>query len=167
VVVEVGVETVPGVAPKFNAPGLGLKRVGELIAAGIDRIEIHSRGAASREQGDIMLKARRDAALKVAESLFAAEDAIDAALARAAELNAAIVTARTDANLSAMVGHDAFEMAASAFAALARARCDIIESHKRLDEAKTQIGLRVMSVGELGKPPVEGHQKSTHLQAVA
>jgi hypothetical protein len=115
-----------------------------------------------------MLKARRDAAMKVAESLFAAEDAIDAALARAAELNAAIVTARRDANLSAMVGHDAFEMTASAFAALARARCDIIESHKRLDEAKTQIGLRVMSVGELGKPPAEaGHQKSSHLQAVA
>jgi hypothetical protein len=114
-----------------------------------------------------MLKARRDAAMKVAESLFAAEDAIDAALARAAELNAAIVTARKDANLSAMVGHDAFEMAASAFAALARARCDIIESHKRLDEAKVQIGLRVMSVGELGKPPVEGRLTSAHLQAVA
>jgi len=94
-----------------------------------------------------MLKARRDAAMKVAQSLFAAEDAIDAALARAAELNAAIVTARSDANLSAIVGHDAFELTASAFAALARARCDIIESHKRLDEAKTQIGLRVMSVG--------------------
>lgn len=115
-----------------------------------------------------MLKARRDAAMKVAGSLFAAEDAIDAALARAAELSAAIVTARSDANLSAMVGHDAFEKAASAFAALARARCDIIESHRMLDEAKTQIGLRVMSVGELGKPPAPtGHQKSSHLQAVA
>ncbi|HEX8379717.1 MAG TPA: hypothetical protein VF619_04090 [Allosphingosinicella sp.] len=114
-----------------------------------------------------MLKERRDAAMKVAESLFAAEDAIDTALARAAELNAAIVTARKDANLSAMVGQDAFEMAASAFAALARARGDIIESHKRLDEAKTQIGLRVMSVGELGKPPTAGRRDSSHLQAVA
>lgn len=115
-----------------------------------------------------MLKARRDATLKVAKSLFAAEDAIDAALARAAELSAAIVTARSEANLSPMVGHDAFEKAASAFAALARARCDIIESHRRLDEAKTQIGLRVMSVGELGKPPeTTGQQTASHLQAVA
>lgn len=114
-----------------------------------------------------MLKARRDAAMKVAGSLFAAEDAIDAALARTAELSAAIVTARKEANLSAIVGHDAFEMASSAFAALARARCDIIETHKRLDEAKVQIGLRVMSVGELGKPPTEGRQNSAHLQAVA
>ncbi|MEA3065498.1 MAG: hypothetical protein QOJ27_1950 [Sphingomonadales bacterium] len=113
-----------------------------------------------------MLKARRDAATKVAQSLFAAEDAIDAALARAAELNAAIVTARTDANLSAMVGQDAFEMAASAFASLARARCDIIESHRRLSETKVQIGLRIMSVGELGKPPA-AHQDTPHLQAVA
>ena len=166
-VVVAGVEAVPGVAP-ISTPRASDLNAGELIAAGTDRTEIHSRGTASREQGDIMLKARRDAAMKVAQSLFAAEDAIDSALARAAELSAAIVTARSDANLSAMVGHDAFEMAASAFAALARARCDIIESHKRLDEAKTQIGLRVMSVGELGKPPsINGLQNSSHLQAVA
>ncbi|HEX2764372.1 MAG TPA: hypothetical protein VHM92_11110, partial [Allosphingosinicella sp.] len=73
-----------------------------------------------------MLKQRRDAAMKVAESLFAAEEAIDAALARAAELNGALVTARTDAKLSALVGQDAFEVSASAFAALARARADIV-----------------------------------------
>jgi hypothetical protein len=113
-----------------------------------------------------MLKARQDAAIKVAQSLFAAEDAIDAALARAAELSSAIVTARSDANLSALVGQDAFEMAASSFAALARARCDIVEAHKRLSETKVQIGLRVMSVGELGKPP-SAHRDASHLQAVA
>ena len=54
-----------------------------------------------------MLKQRRDAAMKVAESLFAAEEAIDAALARTAELNSKMVTARTDASLSALVGQDA------------------------------------------------------------
>lgn len=113
-----------------------------------------------------MLKQRRDAAMKVAESLFAAEEAIDAALARTAELSATIVTARTGANLSAMVGHDAFQVAASAFAALARARCDIIETHQRLDEAKTQIGLRTMSVGDFGPKPT-GLSGTSHLTAVA
>jgi hypothetical protein len=113
-----------------------------------------------------MFKERRAAAVKVAESLFAAEEAIDAALARAAELNAALVTARTEANLSALVGQDAFEMTASSFAALARARSDIVEAHKRLSEAKVQVGLRIMSVGELGKPPV-AHQDAPRLQAVA
>jgi hypothetical protein len=100
-----------------------------------------------------MLRKRRDAAMKVADRLFAAEEAIDAALARAAELNGTLVTARTEAELSALVGQDAFEVAASTFAALARARSDIVETHKRLSEAKIQVGLRVVAIGdELPKP---------------
>jgi len=112
-----------------------------------------------------MLKQRRQAAIKVAESLFAAEEAIDAALARAAELNGAMVTARTEAELSALVGQEAFESAAAAFAALVRARCDIVETHKRLSEAKIQIGLRTIAIGDLGKPPKE-RGDGRHLQAV-
>ena len=113
-----------------------------------------------------MLKQRREAAIKVAESLFATEEAIDAALARAAELNGMMVTARSDAGLSALVGQDAFEVSAAAFAALARARCDIVETHKRLSEAKIQVGLRTLAVGDLGKPPEE-RGEARHLQAVA
>jgi hypothetical protein len=113
-----------------------------------------------------MLKDRRNAAMKVAESLFAAEEAIDAALARAAELNGNMVTARTDARLSALVGQDAFEVSASAFAALARARGDIVETHRRLSEAKIQVGLRTISFGdELPKPPVG--EQGGHLKIVA
>jgi hypothetical protein len=117
-----------------------------------------------------MLKARRDAAMKVAERLFAAEEAIDGALARVAELNSIIVTARNEAKVSALIGQDAFEVAASAFAALARARCDIVETHKRLSEAKIQIGLRTMSVGDAGPKPQEGlsgSRGSHHLSVVA
>jgi hypothetical protein len=114
-----------------------------------------------------MLKARRDAAIKVVESLYAAEDAIDEALARAAQLNSTLVTARTEAKLSALVGHDAFEVAASAFAALARARCDIVEAHRRLSEAKIQVGLRTISFGdEVPKPP-SATTDISHLQIVA
>ena len=112
-----------------------------------------------------MLKNRREAATKVADSLFAAESAIDAALARAAELNSTLVTARTEANLSAVVGQDAFEGAAAAFAALARARADIVETHKRLSEAKIQVGLRTVAIGDLGKPPTG--EMPSHLQAFA
>lgn len=115
-----------------------------------------------------MFKERRAAAIKVVESLHAAEDAIDAALARAAELNSTLVTARTDAKLSALVGHDAFEVAASAFAALARARCDIVETHKRLSEAKIQVGLRSVAIGDgVPKPPSMGSGEPSHLHAVA
>ena len=113
-----------------------------------------------------MLKQRREAAIKVAESLFAAEEAIDAALARAAELNGVMVTARTEAELSALVGQDAFEAAASAFAALVRARRDIVETHKRLSETKIQVGLRTVAIGDgVPKPPRE-RGDGRHLQAV-
>lgn len=119
-----------------------------------------------------MLKDRRAAAIKVAESLFAAEDAIDMALARAAELNGNMVTARTDAKLSALVGQDAFELSASAFAALARARCDIVETHKRLSETKIQVGLRTVAIGDETPKPVPGVLPLTgaderHLRAVS
>jgi hypothetical protein len=100
-----------------------------------------------------MLNHRRNAATKVVASLYAAEDAIDAALARAAELNATLVMARGEAQVSALMGQEAFEVAASAFASLARARCDIVEAHKRLSETKVQMGLRTLSFGdEMPKP---------------
>lgn len=135
------------------------------LSPSIDLQDQHrSRRAARRKPGGIMLKARRDAALKVAESLFAAEDAIDAALARVAELNGSLVTARIEAELSAIVGQEVIEMAAATFAALAKARADIVETHNRLSETKAQIGLRTVGVGELGKPPEVG--KRVHLQVV-
>lgn len=115
-----------------------------------------------------MLKDRRNAAIKVAESLWAAEDAIDAALAKVAEFNGTLSTARTDAKLSAMVAQDAFEVAASSFAALARARADIVETHKRLSEAKIQIGLRTVAIGDgVPKPPSAALREERHLHAVA
>jgi hypothetical protein len=95
-----------------------------------------------------MLNQRRDAAIKVVNSLYAAERAIDAALARAAELNATLVAARIEANVSAVVGQDAFDGAAATFAALARARADIVETHNRLSETKIQIGLRTVATGD-------------------
>jgi len=113
-----------------------------------------------------MLNKRRAAAMKVAESLFAAEEAIDAALARAAELNGALVAARFEAHLSAIVAQPAFEGAAAALSALARARGDIVETHKQLSEAQVQIGLRTVSFGDLGKPSA-APPAARHLQAVA
>ncbi len=113
-----------------------------------------------------MLKDRRDAAIKVAESLWAAEDALDAALIKAAEFNSTLATARMDAKLSAIVGQDAFEGAAAAFAAIVRARADLVETHKRLSETKDQIGLRTMGMGDGGKPPVAREDKQ-HLKIVA
>ncbi len=115
-----------------------------------------------------MLKDRRKAATDVAESLFAAERAIDTALARAASLNETMVTASANAKLSSLVGQDAFEVTSSAFAALARARADIVEAHKRLGETSIQIGLRTLSFGDLvPKPPTGELEEVGQLRAVA
>jgi hypothetical protein len=114
-----------------------------------------------------MLNNRRTAALKVAECLYAAEDAIDVALARAAELTGAMVTARTDANLSALVGQDAFEVSAAAVSTLTRARGELVETHKRLTNAKIQVGLRTLAVGDMGKPPSAELEDGLHLRSVA
>jgi hypothetical protein len=113
-----------------------------------------------------MFKQRRDAAIKVAESLRAAENAIDAALAKAAEFSGTLVAARTEAKLSAIVGQDAFEVSASAFAALAKARADIVEAHRRLSETKIQVGLRTLATGDDEKVPTTGALQP-HLKSVA
>ena len=112
-----------------------------------------------------MLNKRKEAAMKVARSLWAAEDALDAALARAAELSGALVSARVDANLSAIVAQDAFEGAAAALATIAKARGELVETHRRLTEAKIQIGLRTLATGDEQKPPMAAQEP--HLKAVA
>ena len=77
------------------------------------------------------------------------------------------MTARSEAKLSALVGQEAFEVAASAFAALARARCDIVETHKRLSETKIQVGLRTVAIGDgVPKPPSGRQDVPTYLHAV-
>ncbi len=102
-----------------------------------------------------MRKERLTAAHMVAEKLFEAEEALDLAIARAAELNAALPTARQEANLSAVVAQDAFVTASKILPSLIQARQELVDTHAKLDEAKTQIGLRHVAVGNPdGKPPV-------------
>lgn len=114
-----------------------------------------------------MLNNRREAVIKVTESLYAAEDAIDAALARAAELTGAMISARTYANLSALVAQDAFEGSAEALTALTRARGNMVETHKRLTEAKIQMGLSTLAIGDQGKPPSAELADGRRLRSVA
>jgi hypothetical protein len=95
-----------------------------------------------------MLNKRREAAMKVAQGLFALEKAIDDALTQCAEFHAMLPAARAEANLSPIVGQEAFEGAAAVFAALAQARTHMVETHKRLDQTKAQIGLRTVNFGD-------------------
>lgn len=100
-----------------------------------------------------MPRTRQAVAQKVADRLYALENAIDVALTRAAELNASMPEARGEARLPAMIGQDAFDRAAEAFTSLVRARRQVIETHHSLDEARVQMGLREVSGGDLIPKP--------------
>jgi hypothetical protein len=113
-----------------------------------------------------MLKTRQQAAQKVADRLFAVEDAIDTAVRTAAELTAAMPAARSDARLSAVIGQDALDQAAQAFALLVQARRAMVETHHKLEEARIRIGLREVNVGDSYPKDPQAVQPA-HVRAVA
>ncbi len=104
-----------------------------------------------------MLKQRRLASEQVADTLFQAESAIDAAITKIAALAGAIPTARVSAGLSALFAQDAVERVADTLAALTQARRGIVETHKELAVVQRQIGLGAVAFGgDLQKPPPPG-----------
>jgi len=107
-----------------------------------------------------MPRTRQAVAQKVADRLFALENAIDLALTRAAELNASMPEARGECRLPAMIGQDAFDRAAETFTSLVLARRRVVETHQSLDEARMQIGLREVDAGDT--EPKEPTNPFTH-----
>jgi hypothetical protein len=94
-----------------------------------------------------MLSIRRQAAQEVANRLIAAENAIDIALQRTAELTGCMPMARGKANFAAEIGQDALERAAGTFAVLVQARREIVETHKELAETQARVGLKAYAMG--------------------
>ncbi|WP_430415931.1 hypothetical protein [Parasphingorhabdus sp.] len=100
-----------------------------------------------------MLKQRKAAAEQLAARLFETEFAMDEAIIKMAELVSFMPVARNKANLSAVVGQDAIVQASQALAAFVEARGHLVETHKRLGEARDQIGLREMALGTQNDKP--------------
>jgi len=113
-----------------------------------------------------MPKHRQEVARSVAERLFAAEEALDVAAARIAELNAVLPLARLDARVAAMVGQDAITNSASAVMLVAQTRAHIVATHASLKQAGDSIGLREMAYGDLLKP-TDASLGSPHLRVAA
>lgn len=88
----------------------------------------------------------------MAARLFAAESAIDAALAEAASLVALLPAARAEAYLSIVTGQRAFESAAAAVSALTQARAQMVATHNTLSALARKLGLETLAVGPLDKP---------------
>ena len=117
-----------------------------------------------------MPRTRQAVAQKVADRLYALENAIDVALTRAAELNATMPEARGEARLPAMIGQEALNKAAKAFTSLVQARRRVVETHQSLDQARIQIGLRRSISATWSRSPAAGRDRGavpTPLRAVA
>jgi hypothetical protein len=96
-----------------------------------------------------MLKERRAAAQQVADQLFAAEAAIDAAITATATLAALMPSVRNQAGAGACIGQDALLKAVATIAKLGDARTEIVATHAALRVAQRQIGLDAVSFGGL------------------
>ena len=97
-----------------------------------------------------MLKERRAAAMKVASKLRAVEDATQVAMIAAAELNSTMLIARAEANISVMVGQDALNSAAAAYASFVEGMRHLAEAHVQLRATQTVVGLDRLSPREIG-----------------
>lgn len=100
-----------------------------------------------------MPKQRLEIARQVADQLFAAEAAIDTALAQTATLTGLMPAVRADARLSALMGQGALERAIEAVSALGQARRSIVEAHKELSITQKQMGLGTVNFGGLVDKP--------------
>lgn len=120
-----------------------------------------------------MLKQRREAAQKIAVSLLSVEKASQTAMVAAAEFNTVMLTARAAANLPVVMGQDALDSAAAAYASFAQGMRHIVDAHHRLRDAQTQIGLGQLGARELGFgdtsdcPPINPSATRTDLRVVA
>lgn len=95
---------------------------------------------------------RQSVGERLAARLYAAESAIDQALIETATLAAALPSARAEAWVSAVAGQRAFDEAAAAMTALARARAHVVRTHATLAALARRLGLETLAIGPLDKP---------------
>lgn len=103
-------------------------------------------------------------AQQVANKLIATEHAVDGALAEAAELMSAMITARKDVNASLVFADDCQVKLMDAIKALSEARTAMVGVHHELYEAKLRLGIRTKMGFEDKK--IDGVDPVTLRQAV-
>jgi hypothetical protein len=111
---------------------------------------------------------RREYGQKLATALFEAEDAIDAALEKAAHLIAAMSSVRRENGLSAVLGSHAMTGVTGSVRALGEAREQIVSAHHALQTAAPQVGLgNVVMQGTGAGKPGESMPRPTALKVAA
>ena len=86
-------------------------------------------------------------AQRVANRLWAAENAVDAAMAEAATLMAEITTARQELKVAAGTDEKALKDLVAASSALGEARTALVTMHEELSEVKLRCGIRTKLTG--------------------
>jgi dGTP triphosphohydrolase len=112
-----------------------------------------------------MLKQRVAAAHKIATDLHAAEDAIDQAIIKLAQLASTLPIARIETNMSAVVGQDAVSKVTQAVAAAGQVRQMVTDAHAALSETQREVGLGARMFGAGTHKPRENGLHSTGLVA--
>lgn len=113
-----------------------------------------------------MLKERREIAQSVAGQLFAAEAAIDAAVAAVAQLQAGIAIGQQTPGVGACIGQEALLHANQSCSDLIKARGSLIASHAALAVAQKQVGLGAVNFGGWVDKFVPGPGGTVGLRAV-
>lgn len=103
-------------------------------------------------------------AQRVANKVWSAENAVDAAMAEAASLMAEITAARSELKVAASTDAKAMADLVTAIAALGQARTALVTMHDELAEVKLRCGIRTKLTGGWDK-----HQASApeELRAVS
>ncbi|MDP3173884.1 hypothetical protein [Phenylobacterium sp.] len=86
-------------------------------------------------------------AQRVANKLFATENAVDGALAEAAEFMSEMLKARKDVHVSLVLGDEATAKLVDAIKALGEARTAMVGVHNELAEVKLRLGIRTKMDG--------------------
>ncbi len=84
---------------------------------------------------------------RVANRLFATENAVDAAILEASQLMASLVEARHEIGFAATLGAASFSKVSAAMAALTDARQAMVDAHHEMNEAKLRLGVRTKMSG--------------------
>jgi hypothetical protein len=84
---------------------------------------------------------RNELGRRLAEKLYAAERALDGAVAEISDLTGVMTRGRMDHGIAAVVGQDALEHVAECVGALTRARRALVEGHKQM--AKDARSMRI------------------------
>jgi hypothetical protein len=86
-------------------------------------------------------------AQRVATKLFAAENAVDAAILEASQLLSGLIEARKEMGLSAVLGTEAVSKVSLALSTLSDSRQAMVDAHNVLNDAKLRLGIRTRMDG--------------------